>query len=227
MVLLTLAGLGGYFLLAPRDLAEADLERQLTDAGSGLTSAARSTSCPGPLRAEKDRSLDCTVHLADGTDVPGRVTVSTVDGGQVSVGRRIAVLPKADLDRQLSADVARQYKAIPMTCGGDLAGAPGATTTCSGTVTSGRTVRVRATFARLGPNLEVEATFAPYLTAEDIATELEDRILRRSGRRIDVTCDRDVNGEVGATTTCSANGDQAVIAVTSVTFGYVVDVAPA
>lgn len=225
VVLLGGAAFGAFLLFGPKYLDEADLERQLTEAGRGFASAAQSASCPADLRAEKDRSLDCTVRLADGSEVPAKVTVTAVDGGQATFTRQIAVLPQADLEERVSADVAEKYKAIPMACEGDLVGLAGKSTTCEGTDTAGEIVQVRATFDKLGPDLAVEATYAPFKTAEQLATEVE-AIYTGRGLTTDVTCDGDLEGKVDATTTCTvveagAETVDVTVTVTKVNFGYI------
>lgn len=198
VVVLIAAALVAVFLFLPRSVSKADLEKQVTDVARGLV---QSANCPGDLTAKKDQSIDCTAHLKDGTDVPARVTVTAVDGSDVNTFTRVAAIPKTDLQKLVSDDVASKYKRIEMTCTGDLAGKPDASTTCDGTDNAGVGLHVRATFDRLNPDLTVVPKFTPYDTAAEVKATVE-AFYANQGITATATCPDDLLGEVGKSTTC-------------------------
>lgn len=207
-------------VLRPGSVSRADLEGHLTGLGSQLAQPPRSASCPGDLTFTIDQRIDCTLELADGTEVPGRIIVRGTDGGDDDLAVEAAVVPKKQLDELLSADVNQQYKAIAMTCATDLAGKQGATTDCVGTDADGSPLNVRTTFAELRDDLSVKPAFTPFLKADQVAA-LVTQLYAQSGITATVTCEKEVLGKVGESTSCRATGGNGATQDTTATVARV------
>lgn len=225
VVLLGGLGLVAVLLFGTRSVSKSELEGHLTGLRSVLAEPPQSASCPGDLEFETGKSIDCTVRLSDGTEVPGRITVAATDGGADDLRIQAAVAPKAQLGELLTADVKRQYEDIAMTCEGDLAGQQGASVDCDGTGTDGLPLHVKATFAMLNPDLTVVPAFTPYLTARELSQLVANYYSTSLGLSVTVTCPDDVLGKVGESTTCKVTdnvggAEQATASVTSIDRGY-------
>jgi hypothetical protein len=110
-------------------LTQSHLERAIAEQSPGAP--VESVSCEAGLEGKEGSLTHCHV-TADGVTVRRTVRVMSVEGLQIN-WRLLAVLPRAEIEKSLLDEFARQFGQRPDTarCSGDLQGVEGSTVNCT------------------------------------------------------------------------------------------------
>lgn len=162
---------------SPPSVGAADLQKQLTDQLSGADPAPKSVTCKDDLVGQVGKTASCEVKFDDTTTVEAVVTVTSVEGDNVSYDVAPALTKE-----QLATSVSAMAGATSAVCATGLEGKVGATAQCEVTddgVTTKRMVEVDGvsgmsmdySVRRVVPKEEVQSLLIQKLSADGTPVE--------------------------------------------------------
>jgi hypothetical protein len=184
-------------------VAQADLERDISDRVTKAGSTPQSVSCPGDLLGAVGTSIRCAVTMGGTGSFETLVTVTSVEGSTVDYSV-IPAVSKAQLQTAVGEQVAQSSRSSvdSVVCESGLDGVVGAVAHCAVTA-AGATLR-RTVVVTAVSGFSVSYRVVPILSRQVAAASLAAQ-LGQSGKHPDsVGCADDVDGIVGNTVQCTA-----------------------